>query len=371
MNSVPAKPPLLLVTCLLAGYLAAQPQCDVLVRPAFHYTADGLTLIASDSSRTYGLVTTASWDFGDGTSLSSTGYHVYGQSGTFSVCLTLTTAENACISTFCREVVIPLTPCASILVASFSHHGSGTNANQFVDGSIGPATGSWLWEFGDGTTSQDPAPDHTWALPGPHFVSLTREADGCVSTHGRWVEVDGNGTTCGPGLFTDFLTQSYGTVATFTPTLVVSGVSPVLGIWSYGDGSIDTAMTGSHTYSAPGSYQVCFLVGAFSIANQDTCFSLVCKTIDTFSAIGMDEGFGAALVAWPNPTIGTMNLGWSGAPAWSTIRLYDMLGRPVREWQQVLRSTNSLRFDGLTDGAYLLEVTTTEGRHRQQVRIEQ
>ena len=45
-------------------------------------------------------------------------------------------------------------------------------AVQFNDGSSGNPT-SWLWEFGDGSTSSDPSPLHTYAVEGSYAVSLT------------------------------------------------------------------------------------------------------------------------------------------------------------------------------------------------------
>ncbi|MBX2973667.1 MAG: T9SS type A sorting domain-containing protein, partial [Flavobacteriales bacterium] len=254
--------------------------------------------------------------------------------------------------------------------AWFSHHGSGTNANLFTAGSTDPGNGSWLWEFGDGTTSTDPAPGHTWALPGPHFVSLTRQMAGCTSTYGRWVEVDGNGTTCGPGLFADFVPQFNGPLTTFTPSLVSTGITPMLGIWSYGDGTIDTAMVGSHVYEeAWGSYQVCMLVGALAQASLDTCFSLVCRTIDLYSMAGVGEVSRMALGAWPNPADGVVHLRWPGPSTQATIRWYDMLGRPVKEWTQVLEPTTTLRSDDLPDGLYVLEVIAAQERYTQRLRI--
>ncbi|HMA05086.1 MAG TPA: PKD domain-containing protein [Methanomicrobiales archaeon] len=45
-------------------------------------------------------------------------------------------------------------------------------AVQFIDRTAGNVTG-WLWDFGDGTTSKDRNPVHTYAQPGSYAVSLT------------------------------------------------------------------------------------------------------------------------------------------------------------------------------------------------------
>ncbi len=46
-------------------------------------------------------------------------------------------------------------------------------AIQFTDLSTGSA--SWFWDFGDGTTSTEQNPVHTYAVPGTYTVTLTVE----------------------------------------------------------------------------------------------------------------------------------------------------------------------------------------------------
>jgi len=45
-------------------------------------------------------------------------------------------------------------------------------AVSFADGSSGSPT-SWLWDFGDGTTSTEQNPRHTYVSPGTYGVTLT------------------------------------------------------------------------------------------------------------------------------------------------------------------------------------------------------
>ena len=51
---------------------------------------------------------------------------------------------------------------------------------SFLDGSSGGPT-SWEWDFGDGNTSNDQLPTHTYAAPGVYTVSLTVSNDGGVT----------------------------------------------------------------------------------------------------------------------------------------------------------------------------------------------
>lgn len=370
MSSVirPVSPLGVLAFALLGGQLSAQPFCDVLIQPAFHYSTNGLALVVADSSRTYGINTTATWTFGDGTTASLTPEHQFSEPGTYTVCLTLTALPDGfCASTYCRDVRVPLDDCGGVLEAYFASSGQGTNSAAFVDQSNISSGGSWSWDFGDGNTSNDPMPSHAWAVPGTHFVALTREVNGCSASYARWVEVDGNATTCGPGLFVDFANTSDGMFTVFQPNVITSGVTPILGIWSYGDGTIDTALVGGHFYQEPGIYQTCFLLGA--LAGSDSCFSLICRTFNTLSAISIPEHTDGELAIWPNPTTGSANFHSPLGASMGTLRVRDVLGRTVRTWDQVLQPIGLLDLHGIPDGHYLLEISTTERRLQQRFQI--
>ncbi|QQR71199.1 MAG: PKD domain-containing protein [Methanolinea sp.] len=56
-----------------------------------------------------------------------------------------------------------------IPVANFNHMSKGTSV-IFVDTSVGPT--GWLWDFGDGTSSTESDPIHTYKEPGTFTVSL-------------------------------------------------------------------------------------------------------------------------------------------------------------------------------------------------------
>lgn len=48
---------------------------------------------------------------------------------------------------------------------------------------------SYLWDFGDGSTSSDPSPRHTYVLPGTYLWSLAVEMDGAVCSRGGTLTV--------------------------------------------------------------------------------------------------------------------------------------------------------------------------------------
>ncbi len=132
---------------------------------AFSYSTTNLTAIFSDLST--GSPTEWTWTFGDGVlSTSQNPTHLYANDGTYTVCLT---TANDCGEgdTMCRTVTLD---CA-LPVAQFAANGVGHDI-IFQDETTGFPT-SWLWDFGDGTTSTDSSPSHTYEEANSYTVCLT------------------------------------------------------------------------------------------------------------------------------------------------------------------------------------------------------
>jgi PKD repeat protein len=128
-----------------------------------------LTVQFTDAST--GGPTSWSWSFGDGgTSTSQNPQHTYTTPGTYTVTLTATNEYGSDyeLKTDYITVYGPIT-------AQFSATPTGGTAPvtvQFTDRSTGGPT-SWLWTFGDGGTSSEQNPIHTYTTAGAHTVALT------------------------------------------------------------------------------------------------------------------------------------------------------------------------------------------------------
>jgi len=129
------------------------------------------------------------WDFGDGSPQSALQdpYHTYTQPGFYTVTLTVTNGNSGCEDSHVANNFIQVLPAP---VANFTVSDSAICAFdrvQFFDLSTnGPLT-SWFWHFGDGTTSTQPNPIHTYntAAGGGYWVTLTVTGAGpafCTST---------------------------------------------------------------------------------------------------------------------------------------------------------------------------------------------
>ncbi|HRH69051.1 MAG TPA: PKD domain-containing protein [Flavobacteriales bacterium] len=357
---------MLLIGLLCGGAVWGQSQalCDVLLRPAFHYSTDGTVLVVADSSTTYGLSADQSWDFGDGSGTGLTPPHDYAEPGTDTVCLTLTNTAIGCASTYCRTITVPLDDCGGALDARFIWQRTGLNTAMITDASLVAFTGTRLWEFGDGSTSDEIAPTHTWSLPGPHFVTLTRTQGECAATYGEWVEADGNAGTCGSDLFVDFTVSAFDQLLFFEPSISTTTLFPFASIWSYGDGAFDTTVVADHYYAAPGAYQTCLLVGAMGMQELDTCFSLVCHTSDVVPAAGLGDRDAEGPSIWPNPFVSQVNISVPDLSGPITTTIYDALGREV--FRRRSNAFGTVRIDAadLQEGAYILEVTMGNVQHR-------
>ncbi|MBP6333924.1 MAG: PKD domain-containing protein [Bacteroidia bacterium] len=158
----------------------------------FNAVSLGLTGYFIESSTANPATATYTWDFGDGNS-SSTRFpqHQYSAPGIYTVCLDI--ADSGCVDRYCAPLVVDTTInnpvfCNSYFVtlqmAPFQlvvvNMSSGINLN-------------FHWDFGDGTTSNQHYPTHSYATYGTYILCLTVTGGGCVSTYCDTVSVDSTG----------------------------------------------------------------------------------------------------------------------------------------------------------------------------------
>lgn len=109
------------------------------------------------------------WDFGDGSRSSlKNPSHTYSRVGNYTVSLTATVGILSDTITKTNYITVNrLTPPC----AAFTNRVSGLRAT-FTDKSCGGLI-QWKWNFGDGITSTDKNPSHTYKKAGRYTVSLT------------------------------------------------------------------------------------------------------------------------------------------------------------------------------------------------------
>lgn len=190
------------------------------------------------------------WDFGNGvTSNLQHPQAVYTTAGNYAVTLKVTD-DKGCSRILGRSGYIVATPG---VVSSFSTTPAvaclAPATIQFNNTSTGPGTLSYEWDFGDGNTSLLPSPTHIFNTTGSFAVRLvTRSNSGCEDTVINTVPVGGFASS-----FQHAPSTCPGTPVIFTNT---STPQPDSVRWFFGDGTISSAATPSHSFSNPGVYTV-------------------------------------------------------------------------------------------------------------------
>jgi PKD repeat protein len=206
----------------------------------FTFSSNGLTVLFTDAST--GSPTSYHWQFGDGAeSTDKSPSHTYPTAGNFPVMLTATNAGGQSSKSEFIPVSLGAAP-----QAAFDFQAVGQQVN-FVDRSTGSPT-SWTWIFGDGGSSTQQNPIHTYAAAGAFTVSLTvRSAAGDNSTSkvvtiaaGTPPQADFDFTPA--GLQVNFVDRSMGVPTSWS--------------WSFGDGGTSTQQNPIHTYAAAGTFTV-------------------------------------------------------------------------------------------------------------------
>ncbi|WP_052712624.1 PKD domain-containing protein [Methanosarcina barkeri] len=182
------------------------------------------------------------WDFGDGnTSTEQNPVHVFSDEGMYSVTLV---AINGDGSSDPRSMDIKVNRIPTPPVVNFTAQQTGPLTVQFNDTSSNSPT-QWNWDFGDGSTSTDANPAHTYAVAGTYTVNLTvSNADGS-DTIGKAITV--TGTSASPtARFT--LAPQIGR-SPLTVKFTDKSVNAASIKWDFGDGTTSTESNPSHTYT--------------------------------------------------------------------------------------------------------------------------
>ena len=119
---------------------------------------------------------------------------------------------------------------------------------------------AYLWDFGDGTSSAEASPVHSYTTPGLYTVTLTATAPGAGA------DAASNPVTIyGPPVVAISAQPDHGhypLLVTFTPavTTIPPGDPTLAYLWAFGDGLTSTLLAPTHTYTLPGLYNATLTV---------------------------------------------------------------------------------------------------------------
>jgi gliding motility-associated-like protein len=240
---------------LIAGYAASGCQ-DTITQTITSYphtipNFSNNTACLNDTTFFTDLTTNAptiwNWDFGDGNnSTQQNANNTYLLDGTYNVTLT-TTNVFGCTDSITQVVTVNPLPTAIFAFDTVCLN----TATTFIDNSLNAV--SWVWDFGDATTSATQSPTHLYAADGTYNVQLVvTNALGCTDTVAQSIIVNPN-----PLAVFSADTMCFGVPTTFTDN---STGTPITWDWTFGDGNINNTQSPQNTYPIDSSYSAQLIV---------------------------------------------------------------------------------------------------------------
>ena len=217
---------------------------NVLNAPVTSFSASPISgkapLTVGFTGQSKGSPTSWKWSFGDGnTSTEKNPVHTFNKSGLYSIKLTASNEKGS--NALTKSSYIAVSSVLNTPVSKFSASPTSGKAPltvRFTDQSTGSPT-SWKWTFGDGNTSTEKNPVHTYNKTGLYSVTLTASnANGSNAlTKSSYIAVSSvlntpvtsfsaSPTSGKAPLTVDFTDQSTG--------------SPTSWKWTFGDGNNST-----------------------------------------------------------------------------------------------------------------------------------
>jgi len=221
---------------------------------------------------------------------------------------------------------------------------------NFTDKSKNAVRG-WHWDFGDGSTSTERNPNHTYSTNGIYSVTLTLTGiNGAVSkTKTDYITV----SLLAPAadFSADATSIHAGSTVNFTD-LTENNVSSWS--WNFGDGNSSSEQNPAHTYTEIGTYSVSLMVsgngGSDSITKSD--FIAVSPETGTY-----DVAFENKMVIFPNPAkISCTVLLPDGITGITSIKIFDAIGKELFVKTDVYDNSYILDLSDVSAGLYYISL---------------
>jgi len=165
--------------------------------------------------------------------------------GTYNVTLNVA-SDLGCTGTLTQPV--PLSSTTATIVGP-----DNTCVNTPVTFSLGtgPTLQSAQWDFGDGATSTDASPTHSYTANGTYTVTVTSQYTSCTTTATKTITVGIAGTPTFTSNASPFCS------APQTVTFIdKTNPKPNQWLWDFGDGQTSTDSMPTHAYTSTGLYDV-------------------------------------------------------------------------------------------------------------------
>jgi gliding motility-associated-like protein len=197
-----------------------------------------------------------SWDFGDGSPVSTTQnpQHTYNSIGNFDIKLTVTTGTGCTGTTTMPAYIKIITPTVTINQPVQSCTGSPVTVSATVNSVDAAASYSWSAPGAAPSSSGSPTPSFTWSAAGNYTITLSITTTGGCTTAAVSSPVTIGNPSATPGTFT---VSPATTICGRTPFTFTSTTNPAtVWNWNFGDGTSGTGPSISHSYSKTGPFNV-------------------------------------------------------------------------------------------------------------------
>lgn len=287
------------------------------------------------------------WDFGDdNSSTDENPAHTYAARGTYTVALTASSDYGSATETktdyiYVTDQQIVVNFSASPTIGTFPHEVTFTNSTTGAT--------NYSWDFGDGNTSTDENPIHTYSEAGIYSVKLTASNED----------------------FEESLTKSSYIFVKWPDPIAQFSAAPLTGIdpltvtftdeseyvqnwnWDFGDGETSTEQNPEHVYTK-GTYQV-----KLSVSNADGNDTEVKENYITVDPNGIPENWADKLQVFPNPARDFITIQLDNQNQQKTqIELYDLQGKVIFKSVQTQQANVSekINVSDFEAGSYIIKL---------------
>ncbi len=203
-------------------------------------------------------------------------------------------------------VICDPTPCVANYYYQVVNDSTNGRTLQFFNTSSGPYY-EVLWDFGDGTTSTEISPIHTFASGSwvtCLVISDPLPPSGCSDVDCKTIQISG-GEPC----TNSFTYEINGLYVAFSGT--TNGNIPATYYWNFGDGSSGEGQTTEHSFQSTGTYAI-----SLTTIQSDTCTAISTQniTIDSTECVAgytwYADSIQPNLIHFTNTSTGTQAVEW-------------------------------------------------------------